>query len=96
MDPLGDGPQANWVDQALAGLVERQGCGSGDGDGGLKGRHAMGRQAMNRYDVAARLNHCLDRGVPLTDGLRRLLQEFALERQEMARQTSTLQVRLDS
>ena len=56
----------------------------------------MGRQAMNRYDVAARLYHCLDRGVLLTDGLRRLLQEFALECQEMARQTSTLQARLDS
>lgn len=96
IDPLADGPQANGAYQALAAWVERQGCGSGDGDGGFLGRPVIGRQAMNRYEVAALLNRCLDRGVPATDGLMRLLQEFARERQEIASQSSTLQKRLDS
>ncbi|MDA1246509.1 MAG: iron uptake porin [Cyanobacteria bacterium] len=61
----------DWAYQALANLVERNGCVAGFPDSKFKGGNAM-----TRYEAAALLNSCLDRVTEKTDELQKLLNEF--------------------
>ena len=81
----------DWAYQALADLGERNGCLAGLGDG-----RVLGRQAISRHEAVALLNHCLARVSQVTDELRRLLQEFEQERQELDRRAGALQARLET
>jgi len=64
----------DWAYQALARLVERDGCGAGD----PKGTFA-GRSAITRFEAAALLSACLERVTESTDGLQALLNELQPE-----------------
>lgn len=64
----------DWAYQALSNLVERYGCVVGYPSGTFKGG-----QAMTRYEAAALLNACLDRVSEVTDELKKLMDEFAVE-----------------
>jgi hypothetical protein len=54
---LSDVSPTDWAFQALQSLVERYGCIAGYPDGTFRGN-----RAMTRYEFAAGLNACLDKG----------------------------------
>jgi hypothetical protein len=64
----------DWAYSALSNLVERYGCVAGYPNGTFRG----GR-AMTRWEAAALMNACLDRVTEVTDELKKLLEEFAVE-----------------
>ena len=57
--------RTDWAYQALANLVETYVCFAGYPNGSFRGNWAM-----TRYEAAALLNACLDRGTEVTDELR--------------------------
>lgn len=71
---LSDVRPSDWAYQALSSLIERYGCVAGYPSGTYKGG-----QAMTRFEAAALLNSCLDRVTEVTDELKKLMDEFAVE-----------------
>jgi hypothetical protein len=74
INQLSDVQPTDWAYQALSNLVERYGCVAGYPNGTFGGG-----KAMTRYEAAALLNACLDRVTEVTDELKRLSNEFAVE-----------------
>lgn len=64
----------DWAFQALANLVEGEGCVAGYPNGSFDGR-----KSITRFEAAAVLNACLDRIIDITDEMRRLITEFEHE-----------------
>jgi hypothetical protein len=64
----------DWAYQALSNLVDRYGCVAGFSNGSFKGGYGM-----TRYEAAALLNACIDHFTEVSDGLKRLMQEFEPE-----------------
>lgn len=79
----------DWAYQALANLVDRDGCVAGYPNGSFRGGGTI-----SRYEAAALLQACLDRVQERTDELRRLSKEFQAELAQLRGRVDGLESRV--